>query len=1120
MAFENVKIRSTAHSVTVDGFRQDLVAGETVTLSLTDVTGVTSFRWEILGRPEGSSAGGAGPEPILLGIGSSALFVVDTDAGFRKDGSYQIACTVNIGTPTEKRITAPLARLASITTVDGRALRKLGALEGFFDDTSVVATLQGWATQANRWLDKIIEVAGISGSVGTLNTVYGNGAVSADQTLNLLDTKGGGLIVNGSAGGFSGTTSFSVLGAGGSGVFVNRSNSYVGINQPAPQQPLHVAGAIRLEAGSPFDLVPGGSSLDVKIGASVLAQFFAAGVRTDLGVGINTTAPGAAVVAFGAGSTAPVSSAGTGRFRYNESTNRLQFSENGGAYVDVLQAASVTGGPFTAGSVIFATGATTLGQDNANFFFDDTNNRLGLGTSTPAVLLHLSGSAADIAERIVNTSTTGRGLIDIRGDGASGFSLYQTGSAWAGTEGVNSANIANVLAARINVMTTNTRKFRFQDSAFIIGGTSASTAAVPVLVMDAWTGASPVSAAGEGWIRYDSGTNSFQKSENGGAWTSLTGTGGGGAPVSAQYLVLALDGTLTDERRFVNGSGLSAVDGGAGGNYTLTNTLVTGLAGSQVVIGGTAASETLTLRSTSNATRGPVIVDASQLHVPAGTVSLPGAAFVSDTDTGVYLDAADSLSVSAGGAQVIRATGGSSGNLLLRSTQTGSSSSADVTITTTNSRTAGTLLNVQNAGTAYFEVATISASARQVRAKGRTDGALGEANPAYSFVDDPDTGIHWASGTTNTFYMVAGGAAWMSVSTLTVTMLNSAVLLHTLGSVSAPSISFFGDANTGIYSPAADQVAITTGGSQAALFTTTQAAFRDGTVSAPAIAFAAALTTGIYRSGSQLRVSVTGIDSLYVDTQQTQVRPGNELAPGLAFLSDADTGVYRVSADTLGFATGGSSVGSVGSAWELRSKLAAGSTATDFILATGVTRTSASGTHTSFRNNAQEVAAFLSDGSLIINQDTSIVTGGARHSLITATYFAGISGLTGSSSLYTAYFSGPTAAWTDGVTIAANHTYYFGAGTYTSSTAKTITEAATMYISGPPLGGGSGPLTINLAYALWVDEGTVRLDGASGGPGYVFQFPVNAVDPTGGGGAAAGRIPCLIGGTTRYLAYY
>jgi hypothetical protein len=45
----------------------------------------------------------------------------------------------------------------------------------------------------------------------------------------------------------------------------------------------------------------------------------------------------------------------------------------------------------TSGSVLFSNG-TTIAQDNANLFFDDTNNRLGIGTTTPSVALTIFGT--------------------------------------------------------------------------------------------------------------------------------------------------------------------------------------------------------------------------------------------------------------------------------------------------------------------------------------------------------------------------------------------------------------------------------------------------------------------------------------------------------------------------------------------------------------------------------------------------------------------------------------------------------------------------------------------------------------------------------------------------------
>ena len=66
---------------------------------------------------------------------------------------------------------------------------------------------------------------------------------------------------------------------------------------------------------------------------------------------------------------------------------------------------------FTAGSVVFAGASGVYSQDNANFFWDDTNNRLGIGTATPAAKLSVAGNqintVADEIYAIALKSTSG-----------------------------------------------------------------------------------------------------------------------------------------------------------------------------------------------------------------------------------------------------------------------------------------------------------------------------------------------------------------------------------------------------------------------------------------------------------------------------------------------------------------------------------------------------------------------------------------------------------------------------------------------------------------------------------------------------------------------------------------
>jgi len=94
-------------------------------------------------------------------------------------------------------------------------------------------------------------------------------------------------------------------------------------------------------------------------------------------------------------------------------------------------------------------------------------------------------------------------------------------------------------------------------------------------------------------------------------------------------------------------------------------------------------------------------------------------------------------------------------------------------------------------------------------------------------------------------------------------------------------------------------------------------------------------------------------------------------------------------------------------------------------------------------------------------------------------------------------------------------------------TAGAVTVGVAHYIAEPTIFGALKPAS---QYGLVIkNQGAsgmtnaigLSIDGQSGATNnYVFSLPADATDPTGGGGAATGRIPCLIGGALRYIPYY
>jgi hypothetical protein len=73
---------------------------------------------------------------------------------------------------------------------------------------------------------------------------------------------------------------------------------------------------------------------------------------------------------------------------------------------DNLFANSITLPTFTAGSVIFTGASGVLSQDNINFFFDDTNKRLGIGTLSPLATLDVRATLGTAPAASISGNTS------------------------------------------------------------------------------------------------------------------------------------------------------------------------------------------------------------------------------------------------------------------------------------------------------------------------------------------------------------------------------------------------------------------------------------------------------------------------------------------------------------------------------------------------------------------------------------------------------------------------------------------------------------------------------------------------------------------------------------------
>jgi hypothetical protein len=94
----------------------------------------------------------------------------------------------------------------------------------------------------------------------------------------------------------------------------------------------------------------------------------------------------------------------------------------------------------TSGSVLFSNG-TTIAQDNANLFWDDTNNRLGIGTASPATTLQIAGTTTTQNILVQTSATYDIGVSATRFRDAWFSRNVNCGSIWANNLALGATNL-------------------------------------------------------------------------------------------------------------------------------------------------------------------------------------------------------------------------------------------------------------------------------------------------------------------------------------------------------------------------------------------------------------------------------------------------------------------------------------------------------------------------------------------------------------------------------------------------------------------------------------------------------------------------------------------------------
>jgi len=263
-----------------------------------------------------------------------------------------------------------------------------------------------------------------------------------------------------------------------------------------------------------------------------------------------------------------------------------------------------------------------------------------------------------------------------------------------------------------------------------------------------------------------------------------------------------------------------------------------------------------------------------------GSSSVPGIAFINDPNTGIYRIGADQLGIATNGA----------GRWQINAS--------------------GHFLPLANNSYDIGESATIVKDIYAGRLILPFAGS--ETAPSLTFATDTNTGIYNVGGDFLGFS--TGGVLRLQIGPT-----NSQFTTRIQGqaeSAATPTFSFTGDTNTGIYSSGADSLSVSTGGVARVTINTTNLISDlpilgpNGTAGAPSFTFNGSTNTGIYRpSAGIIGFSCTSSLIGQFSPNGLFLTDGTQANPSYTFINDTNTGFYSYTADQIGIACGGTLVG-------------------------------------------------------------------------------------------------------------------------------------------------------------------------------------------------------------------